>query len=577
MRAPLLGAGLCVLAIYWPGQVLGQSIYTSYAFTTLAGSVGFSGSGDGTGSAARFSTPFGVAVDSAGNVFVADWANHTIRKVTSAGEVTTLAGSAGSAGTNDGTGTAARFNNPTGVAVDSTGNVFVADSRNYTIRKVTAAGVVTTLAGRAMVSGSADGTGTSARFTRPTGVAVDSAGNVFVADLYHMIRKVTAAGVVTTLAGRAMVSGTNDGMGSSALFNQPTGVAVDSAGNLFVADTWNSTIRKITTAGVVTTLAGKAFATGSVDGEGASARFYYPWGPAVDSTGNVFMADLFNHTIRKLTAAGVVTTVAGRALEAGSADGAGASARFYYPQGVAVDGAGNLYVADSNNHTIRKGFPCNYTLSVAGAAFGASGSVGSFVVSSSGGCEWGATADQSWLHTTNRGSGNGTVYYTVDANGGSAFRTGTITVGGQTFTITQGPAGFAWHNVFGWIFNAGSGWYHHNGFGWMWFSSGQWIWSGSLNGWVATMDSTSRTLWSPQFRWLTPSESDPYQAETTAIGAIYLGQYNGAAITDGWVVSGRFGYVWAAGDGKWFFSNTYGWLGVTEAGGIWCVNQGRFL
>lgn len=146
----------------------------------------------------------------------------------------------------------------------------------------------------------------------------------------------------------------------------------------------------------------------------------------------------------------------------------------------------------------------------------------------------------------------------------------------RAIAISTDP-GWQWNNSYGWLWSSGSGWSHHNGFGWMWFSSGQWIWSGNLQGWVATMNSTSRTLWSTQFRWLTPSESDPYRADTTAIGTIYLGQYNGTAITEGWVVSGRFGYVWAAGDGKWFFSNTYGWLGVTDAGGIWCVNQGRFL
>ena len=221
----------------------------------------------------------------------------------------------------------------------------------------------------------------------------------------------------------------------------------------------------------------------------------------------------------------------------------------------------------------------NAALSPAGGTASSSGGdTGRFSVIPAGECSWSAVPNQGWLHAfSSGGSGNGTVNYYADPNPNPAFRTGSITVAGQTFTVTQGPAGFAWHNVFGWIFNAGSGWYHHNGFGWMWFSSGQWIWSGSLKGWVATMDSTSRTLWSPQFRWLTPSESDPYRADTTAIGAIYLGQYNGAAITDGWVVSGRFGYVWAAGDGMWYYTTTYGWLGVTDAGGIWCVNQGKFL
>ena len=170
--------------------------------TTLAGLAGSQGSADGTGSAARFAWPIGVAVDSTGNVYVADNGNDTIRKVTPAGVVTTLAGLAGSSGSADGTGSAARFYGPSGVAVDSAGNVYVADTGNYTIRKVTPAGVVTTLAGLAGTEGSADGTGSAARFSYPSGVAVDSAGNVYVADTgNNTIRKVTPAGVVTTLAG----------------------------------------------------------------------------------------------------------------------------------------------------------------------------------------------------------------------------------------------------------------------------------------------------------------------------------------------------------------------------------------
>ena len=351
-------------------------------------------SADGAGSAARFYGPSGVAVDSAGNLFVADSQNNTIRKVTAAGVVTTLAGSAEVFGSADGTGNAARFYSPTGVAVDGLGNVFVADSNNYTIRKVTAAGVVTTLAGSAGASGSADGTGSAARFSGPNGVAVDSAGNVFVADVYT-IRKVTAAGVVTTLAGSAEVSGSADGTGSEARVNCPAGVAVDGAGNVFVADSRNNTIRKVTAAGVVTTLAGLAGVAGSADGTGNAARFYYPRGVAVDnignlyvadgvvrkvtaagvvttlggtsqlnanavavdSMGNVFVVDYSNFLILKVTAAGVVTTLGGSLGYSGSTDGTGSEARFYYPYGVAVDSAGNLFVADSGNSRISKGTP----------------------------------------------------------------------------------------------------------------------------------------------------------------------------------------------------------------------------
>jgi Dockerin type I domain/NHL repeat len=333
--------------------------------TTLAGTALSSGSADGTGSAARFNSPRGVAVDGSGNVYVADFYNHTIRKITPAGVVTTFAGTAGSVGSADGTGSAARFGNLTGVAVDGSGNVYVADTFSYTIRTITPAGVVTTLAGGSW--GSADGTGSAARFDNPSGVAVDGSGNVYVAD-GGTIRTITPAGVVTTLAGTAPVAASADGSGSAARFSIPYGVAVDGSGNVYVGDTNNETIRTITPAGVVTTLAGTAPVAASADGTGSAARFYYPSGVAVDGSGNVYVADEGNNTIRKITPAGVVTTLAGTAGSSGSADGTGSAARFYYPSGVAVDGSGNVYVADELNHTIRTITPAGVVTTLAGTA-----------------------------------------------------------------------------------------------------------------------------------------------------------------------------------------------------------------
>ena len=243
------------------------------------------------------------------------------------------------------------------MAVDSAGNVYVADTLNDTIRKVTPSGVVTTLAGLAGSRGSADGTGSAARFYWPQGVAVDGAGNVYVADSgNNTIRKVTPSGVVTTLAGLAGSQGSADGTGSAARFFSPVGVAVDSAGNVFVADNGNDTIRKFTPDGVVTTLAGHAGNLGSADGTNSAARFWDPAGVALDSAGNVYVADSANNTIRKVTSGGVVTTLAGCAsCSSGSAEGAGNDAHFYRPYGVAVDSAANLYVADEQNDTIRIG------------------------------------------------------------------------------------------------------------------------------------------------------------------------------------------------------------------------------
>jgi streptogramin lyase len=352
-----------------------RKITPAAVVSTLAGTAGLSGSTDGTGAAARFSFPKGVATDSAGNLFVADGNNHTIRKITAAGVVSTLAGTAGVRGSTDGTGAAARFYFPVGVATDSVGNVYVGDSGNNTIRKITPAGVVSTLAGTAGGPGSTDATGLAARFNSPRGVATDSAGNVYVADQgNNTIRKITPAAVVSTLAGTAGFSGSTDGTGAAASFNFPIGVATDSAGNVYVADAFNNTIRKITPAGVVTTLAGAASVSGSTDGTGAAASFKFPIRVATDSAGNLYVADYGNSTIRKITPAGVVSTLAGTAGVTGSTDATGAAASFNGPSGVATDSAGNVYVAEEQNHTIRKITPAGVVTTLAGTA-GVTGSI----------------------------------------------------------------------------------------------------------------------------------------------------------------------------------------------------------
>ena len=299
---------------------------------------------------ASFYYPTGIAVDSQGNVYVADQYNNRIRMIGPSGTVSTLAGS-GNAAFSDGDGMAASFYRPVGITVDSDGTVYVADTVNMRIRKISPSGTVSTLAGSGN-AGYSDGEGTAASFDHPTGVAVYSDGTVYVADQYnHRIRMIDRSGNVTTLAGSGSPMFA-DGDGVAASFYYPAGVAVDSNTIVYVADSANHRIRKITSLGNVSTLAGSG-STAFSDGEGLAASFYYPTGVAVDSDGTLFVADYLNNRIRKISPSGNVTTFAGSG-NAGYSDGEGLEASFSYPFGVSVDSNGIVYIADSGNQKIRK-------------------------------------------------------------------------------------------------------------------------------------------------------------------------------------------------------------------------------
>ncbi|HXR47596.1 MAG TPA: hypothetical protein VN784_09165 [Candidatus Limnocylindrales bacterium] len=346
------------------GLMAAPRLYSqAFSFTTLAGSVSI-GSTDGTGAAARFAGPSGVAADSQGNIYVTDSGNNTIRKITPGGTVTTIAGQIGVKGSTDAMGTNASFNLPTGIAVDTSGNLYVADEFNDTIRKITPVGtnwVVSTLAGQVTNAGLIDAMGTNAQFSTPTGVAVDGAGNVYVADVANdVIREISPAGFVSTIAGQPHHPGSSNGTNNGAQFYMPFGITVDAATNLYVTDGVNETVRKlvpVATGWAVSTIAGQVLVSGSADGVGTNAQFNGPAGIAISGGSTLYVGDDNNNTIRKLTLTGTnwtVSTLAGQVGVYGDADGATNNARFHSPIGVTVDSAGNIYVADANNNEIRK-------------------------------------------------------------------------------------------------------------------------------------------------------------------------------------------------------------------------------
>lgn len=336
---------LCSFICFEGSNLIAQNV------TTIAGLPGLSGSANGTGSGARFNFPYGIAIDASDNLYIGDESNHKIRKITPLNIVSTVAGTGG-VGYTDGIGLAANFHDPIGIAVDALGNLFIADFGNNKIRKINSLGIVTTFAGTGAV-GSTNGNGNLATFNTPIGVAVNVAGDIFVTDrLNNLIRKITATGVVSTFAGSGALSSI-DGIGVSASFQNPSGITIDAAGNLYVTEIFGRRIRKITPGGNVTTIAGSGN-YGSANGIGTAASFSIPVGICVDAAGNLYVSEQGTHLIRKISPTGLVTTLAGTG-NVGSVDAIGTLASFYSPSGIAVNSLGNiLYVTDQMNYTVRK-------------------------------------------------------------------------------------------------------------------------------------------------------------------------------------------------------------------------------
>lgn len=319
---------------------------TPLVFSVLAG--GKAGSMDGTGAAAQFDTPNGLAIDTQGNLYVADTGNFTIRKVSASGVVTTIAGSAGIKGSSDGRGASALFSSPTGIAVDATGNLYVTDTGNNTIRKIDTTGQSSTIAGTPGVTGAVDNSGSAASFNGPTGIAVDSSGNLYVADCGNdTVRKISSAAAVTTLAGLAGQSGDIDAFGIGARFNDPTGVALDATGNIYVNDDGNTALRQITPTGSTSTLASLP---GGIHALGTNSSSFN--GVAVDASGNVYVnvgpfdistGDIGGKETSDLLLVGSSgsTSILQQWIDVNPGVGAGTSTSL---TGLARDGAGNLYI-----------------------------------------------------------------------------------------------------------------------------------------------------------------------------------------------------------------------------------------
>jgi len=439
-----------LLLVLFAGSLLWGQSATSFLITTVAGNgtVGYSGDG-GPATSATLQSPGAVAVDGSGNLYVADQNNNVVRKVATNGIITTVAGNGTAGYSGDGglaTSASLSMANVSNMAVDASGNLYIPDYFNMRVRKVNPSGVITTVAGNGTRGFSGDGgLATSASLYAPTAVAVDSVGDLFIADSdNYRVRKVTPGGVITTVAGDGGQGSSGDGGSATSAALWPFSVAVDGSRNLYVLDSASSNafrgaLRKVSPAGIISTVYRWSAIPGTFGGG--------PNSVATDSSGNLFVTDWVLNLVEKVTPAGVIATVAGNGTQGFSGDGGPATAAsLSSPVGVAVGATGNVFFSDGGNQRVRELFAsqptsgCLYSLDHQSQSFGPNGGSGSVgLLTSANGCAWLASSNSSWITITssNSGTGNSAVTYSVAPNTNSASRTGSLSIAGLVFSINQ--------------------------------------------------------------------------------------------------------------------------------------------
>jgi sugar lactone lactonase YvrE len=415
--------------------------------TTVAGNAtpGFSGD-NGPAASAQLSNPYGLAIDRAGTLYTADSSNNVIRKVSN-GVITTVAGN-GTPGFSGDNGPAinAQLASPAGVAMDSAGNLYIADTLNNLIREVSN-GVITTVVGNGTPGFSGDsGPAISAQLNAPSGIAVDSVGNLYIADSANNRIREVSGGVINTLAGVGTPGFSGDaGPAINAQLYAPSGIAVDSAGNLYIADTFNDAIREVSN-GVIATVAGNGSpGFGGDNGPATGAQLNNPYGLAVDSAGNLYIADTTGQRIRKVSSSGAISTVAGNGTPGFSGDtGPAINAQLDNPYGLAVDSAGKVYIADFDNNRVRvltPNIPCTYSVSPTVLQAAVSGGNLTVGIKTTASCSWTITGLPAWIAVSGASSGTGSASVTlvVGPNSGASL-SATVLIGGVALTVTQPAA-----------------------------------------------------------------------------------------------------------------------------------------